>query len=247
MARPVGDVEILSWWTKRDRYSCSSTDVARRRPMSRDWSGRSVARRTFLGGETVASYGGFWADIYDVARSLGRDTAVHNMDFLGIYRSEIISNNGPVTHGHVDHHHGLEGLFRRIGRCALPFVTTSRCIVWNVALSFPQAQRSLMPPASRQDLDREGWGDVLEGTGEKTHILPAQRPGRGDGVGGSSTSKGMPIQYAHISDSWQVDPFISLGRSGGRTSMSGQETPWWYPAASPAINVLEGARRPSPG
>src|SRR5579859_1118355 len=56
--------------------------------------------------------------LYDAG--LGRDTAVHNMDVLGVdpatFRTMVLS------HGHLDHHGGLEGLFRRVGRRRMPLV-----------------------------------------------------------------------------------------------------------------------------
>src|SRR5262252_1359827 len=61
-----------------------------------------------------------------------------------------------LSHGHADHHTGLEGLFSRIGRAGMPLILHPDA--WRGRkITFPTGVEVHMPPPSHQDLDREGW------------------------------------------------------------------------------------------
>ena len=60
--------------------------------------------------------------LYDAG--LGRDTALHNMDVLGVGLGDLRAV--VLSHGHSDHHGGLEGMVRRAGRAGLPLVLHPR-------------------------------------------------------------------------------------------------------------------------
>jgi len=65
-----------------------------------------------------------------------------------------------LSHGHIDHHGGLEGLFQRLGRRRMPLVLHPDA--WKERkIAFPTGHEVHMPPPSRQDLDVEGW-EVVE-------------------------------------------------------------------------------------
>jgi len=139
--------------------------------------------------------------LYDAG--LSRDTAVHNMDVLGIdpkdFRTMVLS------HGHADHHGGLEGLFRRMGRQGMPLVLHPDAWLDRKAV-FPTGAEIHLPPPSRQDLDREGW-EVVEERGpslllDNTVLVTGQVERVTD------FEKGFPIQQARSNGEWEPDPWI---------------------------------------
>jgi 7,8-dihydropterin-6-yl-methyl-4-(beta-D-ribofuranosyl)aminobenzene 5'-phosphate synthase len=97
-----------------------STETARRPPLLWDWSERDqlIAEHGYSLLVTVHKDGKSDTILYDAG--LGRTTAVHNMDILGVNAKELRAV--VLSHGHADHHGGLEGLFQRVGRQRMPLV-----------------------------------------------------------------------------------------------------------------------------
>jgi 7,8-dihydropterin-6-yl-methyl-4-(beta-D-ribofuranosyl)aminobenzene 5'-phosphate synthase len=56
--------------------------------------------------------------IYDAG--LGRETAIHNMDVLEVRLPNLRAI--VMSHGHSDHHGGLEGMIRRVGARGMPLI-----------------------------------------------------------------------------------------------------------------------------
>ena len=66
-----------------------------------------------------------------------------------------------ISHGHADHHGGLEGLARRVGRSRLPLVIHPDA--WRERrVVFPTGGELRLPPPSRHDLEAEGLQVVEE-------------------------------------------------------------------------------------
>jgi 7,8-dihydropterin-6-yl-methyl-4-(beta-D-ribofuranosyl)aminobenzene 5'-phosphate synthase len=89
--------------------------------------------------------------IYDAGLSHG--AAIHNMDVLGVRLPDLRAI--VMSHGHSDHHGGLEGMIRRVGARGMPLVIHPEA--WrDRKVIFPTGAEFHLPPPSRQDLDREG-------------------------------------------------------------------------------------------
>ena len=131
----------------------ASTEVAQRQPPRWDWSeGEQLrAEHGYSAVLTVHRNGKSDTLLYDAG--LSRDTAVHNMDVLGIdpkdFRTMVLS------HGHADHHGGLEGLFRRMGRQGMPLVLHPDAWLDRKAV-FPTGAEIHLPP---QALSEESYGE----------------------------------------------------------------------------------------
>ena len=97
--------------------------------------------------------------LYDAG--LGRDTVQYNMDVLGLSAGDLRAV--VLSHGHADHHGGLEGIFQRIGRHGMPLVLHPD--VWRERkIVFPTGVEMRLLPPSYNDLDREGV-EIIEERG----------------------------------------------------------------------------------
>ena len=174
-----------------------------RRYAATDWGDRSqlIAEHGFSALITVESRGRRSSVLYDgglTPTALGR-----NLDVLQIPVRELRAL--VVSHGHADHHGGLEALFRRHGRQRLPLVIhpeawTERKIV------FPTGTELRLPPPSRRDLEAEGV-EVIEEPGQ-TLLLDSTLLVSGQVERRTAFEKGFPIHYARAASGWEPDPMI---------------------------------------
>ena len=139
--------------------------------------------------------------IYDAG--LSREAAIRNMDVLGIRLPDLRSI--VVSHGHSDHHGGLEGMIRRVGARGMPLVIHPEA--WrDRKVVFPTGTELHLPPPSRQDLDREG----VEVTEERQPSLLIDGTvlvtGQVERV--TDFEKGFPLNYARSDGGWEPDPWI---------------------------------------
>jgi 7,8-dihydropterin-6-yl-methyl-4-(beta-D-ribofuranosyl)aminobenzene 5'-phosphate synthase len=145
-----------------------------------------------------------------------------------------------ISHGHADHHGGLEGLVRRRGRSHLPLVIHPDA--WRERrIAFPSGSEVRLPPPSRHDLEAEG----LEVVEERAHSLLLDGAVLVSGQIERTTEfeTGFPIHEARSHDSWQPDPMIwddqaliANVRDHGLVVISGC-------SHAGAINVLRHAQR----
>jgi 7,8-dihydropterin-6-yl-methyl-4-(beta-D-ribofuranosyl)aminobenzene 5'-phosphate synthase len=135
--------------------------------------------------------------LYDAG--LSKDSTMHNLDVLGLdpkdYRAVVLS------HGHADHHGGLEGLFGRV-RGSMPLIVHPHA--WRERkIVFPTGTETRLPPPSHNDLDREGW-QVVEELGPSVLLGGSVLvTGQIDRV--TEFEKGFPIQQA-LSDEGHWEP-----------------------------------------
>ncbi|MFL5705155.1 MAG: MBL fold metallo-hydrolase [Ktedonobacteraceae bacterium] len=139
--------------------------------------------------------------LYDAG--LGRNTVLHNMDVLELRAKDLRAVI--LSHGHADHHGGLEGMFRRIGRHNMPLLLHPD--VWRERrVVFPTGFEVQMPPPSHNDLDHEGV-DIIEEKGpslllDETVLVTGQVERVTD------FEKGFPPQQARTEHGWEPDPWI---------------------------------------
>jgi 7,8-dihydropterin-6-yl-methyl-4-(beta-D-ribofuranosyl)aminobenzene 5'-phosphate synthase len=175
--------------------------------------------------------------VYDAG--LSRQAAVHNMDVLEVGLPDLRAI--VVSHGHSDHHGGLEGMIRRVGARGMPLVIHPEA--WRERkVVFSTGAELHLPPPSRQDLEREG----VEITEERRPSLLIDGTvlvtGQVERV--TDFEEGFPLNHARSeSGGWEPDPWIwddqavvANLKGKGLVVLSGC-------SHAGAINVLRQARR----
>ena len=145
-----------------------------------------------------------------------------------------------VSHGHADHHGGLEALFQRHGRRRLPLLIHPEA--WrDRKIVFPTGTELRLPPPSRNDLEAEG-AEVMEESGP-TLLLDATVLVSGQVARRTAFEQGFRIHYARTRNGWQPDPMILDDqnlivhvRDKGLVVLSGC-------SHAGAVNVLRNAQR----
>lgn len=189
-----------------DNYSdilLAGSENVRRAPLVWDWSEREPLRAehgySLL--LTVERDGHRASILYDAG--LGRDTAAHNLDVLDAHASELRAI--VLSHGHADHHGGLAGLFRRLGRRGMPLLLHPD--VWHDRkVVLPTGDELHMPPPSHNDLDREGV-DIIEERGPSLLLDDAVLvTGQVERV--TPFERGFPVQQMRAERGWEPDIWV---------------------------------------
>ena len=180
-----------------------SDEVAHRAPLHYNWSEREqlIAEHGYSLLLTVHREGRSESVLYDAG--LGRSTVLHNMDVLEVRVNDLRAVI--LSHGHADHHGGLEGIFQRIGRRKMPLVLHPD--VWHERrIVFPTGNEISMPPPSHADLDREGVA-IIEERGPSL-LLDGTVLVTGQVERVTGFEKGFPLQQAHTDHGWEPDTWI---------------------------------------
>lgn len=139
--------------------------------------------------------------LYDVG--FGHDTVVHNMEVLGVdpkaFQTLVLS------HGHRDHHGGLNDFAARVGRSALPIVLHPHALRER-KMVFPNGEEMHLPPPSLHDLEREGWQVVEESGASLLFDGMVLVTGQIERV--TEFEQGLRAQRALVEGEWQPDPLV---------------------------------------
>lgn len=140
--------------------------------------------------------------LYDAG--VGRDTALHNLDVLD--RSVHDLRAIVLSHGHADHHGGLEGMVRRVGRRGLPLLLHPDA--WrDRKVVFPTGAEVHLPPPNRADLTAEGV-EIVEERGPSL-LIDGTVLVTGQVARTTEFEKGFPPQQARTDgDEWEPDPWL---------------------------------------
>jgi len=180
-----------------------SDERTERPPLTWDWSEKQqlIAEHGYSVLLTVYRNGEARSILYDAG--LSQETAIHNLDILGIGLKNVEAM--VLSHGHADHHGGLEGLLRRVGRKRLPFILhpdawRDRKIVLptGTEIHMPPPKRKLLEDKEVQILEERGPTLLLDGI-----VLVS---GQVERV--TSFEKGFPFQQASRNGKWEPDPWI---------------------------------------
>ncbi len=182
----------------------TGTDVVRRAPLVPDLFEREQLRAEhgYAIVLTVVEGGRRRSVLYDAG--LGRDTAVHNLDVLELRPGDLRAV--VLSHGHADHHAGLEGIVRRLGRPGLPLVLHPDA--WrHRRVVFPTGGELRLPPPSRADLEAEGV-EVVEERGPSL-LVDGTVLVSGQTERVTAFERGFPVQEARTgTGSWEPDPWV---------------------------------------
>jgi 7,8-dihydropterin-6-yl-methyl-4-(beta-D-ribofuranosyl)aminobenzene 5'-phosphate synthase len=201
--RPVDRVEVTVLVDLTVDILLPSAGPVLRPPLAGEWSSRDQLRaehgyallvQTWIGAETHTA-------IYDAG--LSPTTFLWNCDVLEVRPDHVEAIL--LSHGHADHHGGLENVFRRFGRAGLPIVLHPDARL-DRRVVFPTGTVAHMPPPAVNDLEREGarvldeagpslWGaDTMLLSGQVERVTPYER--------------GFPLQQKRVGDGWEPDTWI---------------------------------------
>lgn len=232
--RPVESVEVTVLLDNTVDALLPSTEVVRRAPLLPDQFERPALRAEHGYAALVTVEDGP-SVLYDAG--LSRDGAAHNLAVLEHRPADLRAL--VLSHGHPDHHGGLEGLLPKLGRPRLPLLLHPDA--WRQRRTvLPSGTEVALPPPSAADLAAEGV-EVAEERGPSL-LVDGCLLVTGQTERSSGFERGMPAQQALVDGCWEPDPWtwddqaIVLNvRGRGLVVLSGC-------SHSGAVNVLRTAR-----
>ncbi len=200
--RPVDSVDVTIVVDNSIDILLPSKGPVMRPSLAWNWSERQqlVAEHGYSVLLTFHRKGETKSILYDAG--LTPQAAMHNLDVLGIQLKDLDSI--VLSHGHADHHGGLEGIIRKIGRRNLPLVLHPDA--WrNRKIAFPSGVEIHMPPPNRRALEGEDV-QLIEERGP-SFLLGDTALVTGQVERVTDFEKGLPTQYAEEGGAWTPDPW----------------------------------------
>lgn len=199
---PVDALEVLIVVDNVSDALLASTAVARRPAATLDPKPDHLrAEHGYSLLLTVERDGARQSILYDAGWS--RETALHNLDVLGIRVTALRAM--VLSHGHGDHHGGLAGMVSRFGRRGLPLVLHPDAWL-DRKIVFPDGREIPAPPPSHADLDREGV-DVIDERGP-TLLIDGSVLVTGQVERKTDFESGFPLQYRRRGHDWEPDYMV---------------------------------------
>ncbi|HZD74237.1 MAG TPA: MBL fold metallo-hydrolase [Actinomycetota bacterium] len=182
----------------------AGSEGVRRFPLAFDWSDgdQLIAEHGFSALVTVEAGGRRSSVLYD--GGLTPKGLRQNLDVMQVAADDLRAI--VISHGHVDHHGGLEGLAARLGR-RLPLIIHPGA--WRERkVRFPGGQELRLPPPSMADLEREGL-EVVSERGP-TLLVDGRVLVSGQVERVTDFETGFPIHLAQApgNGEWEPDPLI---------------------------------------
>ena len=201
--RPVDSVDVTVIVDNSIDLLLPDDEHASRPDLGSDWLDKPQLRAEhgFSSLVTIRSHGDERRLLYDAG--LTGETLVHNLGVLGITLKDLSAVI--LSHGHGDHHGGLEGLLRTVGKRKLPLIIHPDA--WKCRkIVFPTGVETRLPPPDRKMLAGAGM-ELVESKGpsllvEDTVLVSGQVERR------TAFEQGFPLQWAQGESGWEPDPMI---------------------------------------
>ena len=200
---PVDSVDLTIVMDNSIDYLLTSDKEVRRYSFSAGWSKKPqlIAEHGYSVFLKVRNDGGERCFLYDAG--LTAHGILRNIDLLGIPLEDLEAV--VLSHGHSDHHGGLLGIVRRIGKKQLPLILHPDS--WrNRKLRLPSGVEFELPPPNKEELEKADV-QIVEERGPSL-LLGDEVLVTGQVERVTDFEKGLPSQYAEDRGNWVPDPWV---------------------------------------